>query len=80
MNREEVFEKLSEIMIEYIPELNGVTFTMEDSLHELGANSVDRMDIIVDIMEELGVKVSITKFANAKNIKEIIDILCEEYV
>jgi polyketide biosynthesis acyl carrier protein len=80
MNKQDVFEKLREIIIEYIPELSSVSFTMEDSLHELGANSVDRMDIIIDIMEELGVKVSLIKFAEAKNIKDIIDILCEEYV
>ena len=40
-------------------------------------NSVDRMEIIVETMRKIGVKINMLEFANIKNIQEMVDFLYE---
>ena len=51
--------------------------TLENSLKTLGANSIDRMDIIVDTMNAMKVKVPMVEFGKANCIGDIITIICE---
>ena len=55
MNKEEIFSVLRAHVAE-IMGLEESEFVIEDSLKDLGANSIDRMDIIVETMEELGIE------------------------
>lgn len=77
MLREEVVEcvkrSISEIMDIPTDEIN-----TSDSLKDLGANSIDRMDIIVMAMEEVGVKMQMMEFAKLKNIDGIIDVIYQK--
>lgn len=66
---------LKNYIIELLPDINPIGLQPEDSLKEIGASSVDRMDVIVGIQEILGVKVPMVEFAEAKNVQEIVDIL-----
>ena len=50
---------------------------MKDSLKEIGANSVDRADIIMFTMESLNIRIPMVKFGNAANIGDIVDIMYE---
>ena len=50
---------------------------VQESLRDLGANSVDRMEIIVETMRKIGVKINMLEFANIKNIQEMVDFLYE---
>jgi len=66
-----VFKKgIAEIMIDV--DINSIT--MQESLKELGMNSVDRADVLLQTMESLQVNVPMVKFATAKNISEIVDV------
>jgi polyketide biosynthesis acyl carrier protein len=51
-----------------------MTVTPEISLRELGANSIDRADILMQTMSDLNVKLSMVEFASAKNIGDIASI------
>lgn len=77
MSREEVVEcvkkSISEIMDIPISEID-----TSESLKDLGANSIDRMDIIVMAVEEVGVKMQMMEFAKLKNIDGIIDVLYQK--
>lgn len=77
MNRDEIFEVIKENILEVIPDISIENITFNDSLKEIGANSVDRADIIMFSMESLNIRVPMVKFGNAKNIGEIIDIMYE---
>jgi polyketide biosynthesis acyl carrier protein len=49
---------------------------MEQSLKDdLGANSIDRMDIIVQSMNDLKVKIPMIEFGRLKNIEGIVEVL-----
>lgn len=75
MTRAEIFEKMKEIIAD-IMDMDASGITESDSLKALGANSIDRADIIVTTIEEVDVKIPMMSFSNAKNIGEIIDIIC----
>ncbi|WFR55601.1 acyl carrier protein [Anaerocolumna sp. AGMB13025] len=80
MDKNEIFLIMKEIIAEILPEVYPGQITMEDSLKELGANSVDRMDIIIGLMERLGLKIPLVEFGQLKNIQGIIDLLYSKKV
>lgn len=75
MKREEVFKILKDAIEFVVPEINVEEVTMNDSLKELGANSIDRSEIIYTTMEDANVKLPMVSFNDAKNIGDIIDII-----
>ncbi len=80
MDKSEIFTIMKEIIAEILPEVYPGQITPEDSLRELGANSVDRMDIIIELMERLGVKIPLVEFGQLKNIQGIVDLLYSKKV
>ena len=77
MSKEEIFEIIKENILDIIPELDLSEVTMKDSLKEIGANSVDRADIIMFTVESLNIRIPMVKFGNAANIGDIVDIMYE---
>lgn len=75
MNMAGIFEILKRSIKEIMVDIDVDSLKMEDSIKALGANSIDRMEIIVMAMEEMGVKIPMLEFARAKNIGEIIGVL-----
>jgi len=73
--KEDIFGKLKEMVLDVLPELDPAQITLSASLRELGANSVDRADILISAMDELSVKVPMVEFAGAANIGEIVEIM-----
>ena len=67
-----LFANIADIMDMDESEIN-----VQESLRDLGANSVDRMEIIVDTMRKIGIKINMLEFANIKNIQEMVDFLYE---
>lgn len=77
MTRDEVFAVVKANVLAILPDLPPDAIAIDQSLKDLGANSLDRMDIVVNSMEELGVKVPLTHFAQARNIGGVVDLLHE---
>lgn len=80
MNKNEIFQIMKETIFEYLPELEAKEIVPTDSLKELGANSIDRMDIIVDTMGKISLKVPMVEFGGLKNIEEIVDVMHSKLV
>ena len=62
-------------LLEIIPELEGEEIDIEESLVDLGANSIDRGELITLTLETLELEVSRIEFVGAKNIKELADLM-----
>jgi polyketide biosynthesis acyl carrier protein len=58
-----------------IPALADHPFKPSDSLKALGANSVDRADIIMLTLETLSLKIPLIEMARAENIGELAGII-----
>lgn len=74
MTYDEVLHTFLNSFKEVFPEFNSKTISPQDSLRDLGANSVDRAEIIMLTLARLNLKVPLVNFAQAKNIGELIDI------
>ena len=62
---------------EVVPSLEEHHFIAEDSLCELGANSIDRSEIIMMALESLSLSIPLIKLAKAENIGELAEIIHE---
>jgi polyketide biosynthesis acyl carrier protein len=77
MNKEDIFRIIVQHTCEVVPSLVGRDFSINDSLSELGANSIDRVEIITMTLESLAQNVPLISFAKAKNFNGLVNILHE---
>ncbi len=78
MNKEEIFKTITNHACEVIPELEGHSFQLTDSLRELGANSLDRSEIVMMTLESLSLTIPLVDTVGAQDISELADILYEK--
>lgn len=79
MNQEEIFQLITKLIIEVIPELEDHDFGYEESLTDLGANSIDRVEIVLLTKEALSIDVPQTQLAKVRNIGELAHLFYENY-
>lgn len=75
MNLEDIIETIVRHTREVVSSLEGHDFQPTDSLKSLGANSVDRADIIMMTLESLALNIPLTEMAKAENIGELAGII-----
>ncbi len=63
---------------EVLPELASHDFKGSDSLRALGANSIDRSEIIMLTLETLGLKVPMIDLAKAENLGELVGLIASK--
>jgi len=72
-------EKIIEIIVDHtrevVPGLEEYKFQPGDSLKVLGANSVDRADIIMMTLESLSLNIPLIEMAKAENISDLAGII-----
>ena len=69
---------IRDILIEIIPEMSDQEISPNDSFTELGANSVDRGELITLVLERLQLNVPRIEFAGAQTINELTDLITEK--
>lgn len=75
MNKNEIFDMIKNLIVDYNPDVEIQNIKITDSLKEFGLNSIERMDLLVDLMENLKIKMPMVAFGNLKNIEGIVDII-----
>ena len=78
MREEQIFEMVVLIICEVIPGLEFHVFKPDDYLVDLGANSVDRAEIIMLALEELSLTTPRIELSEAKSIADLVRILYEK--
>ncbi|MEU7475037.1 phosphopantetheine-binding protein [Lentzea sp. NPDC042327] len=76
--REEVFAVLKEQLLEVLPDLDPAAVVPSASMSSLGADSMDRMDVVVGTVEALGIDAALHRFGDAANLGELTELLLEE--
>lgn len=74
--KEMVARTVREIVASILPNLPAENISGDKSLKDHGADSVDRVEIILTIMKRLGVDEPMSNFSNIANIDELVDYLC----
>ena len=78
MNRDEIFSLVINSCCQVIPELKGHAFSKTDRLVDLGANSVDRAEIVMMVMESLSLQIPRIELFGAKDIGELTEVFYEK--
>ena len=77
MAKEEIFEKLKELVVDQLG-VEDDEVTMEASMQDdLGADSLDLVDLVMSVEEEFGVKVADEDLENIKTVGDIVDYIEE---
>jgi polyketide biosynthesis acyl carrier protein len=71
----DVFEVIADHARDVVPSLAGHAFRAEEALKDLGANSVDRSEIVMMTLESLSINVSLVELAEATNLGELASLL-----
>lgn len=75
MTKEEILDVVARQVCEVLPDLEGHTFQRADRLVDLGANSVDRAEIVMMVMETLALRIPRVELFGVKNLGELVDVL-----
>ncbi len=75
MTIEDIFAIIVGHTREVLPGLDDHTFQFSDSLRELGANSIDRSEIVMLTLESLSLKIPMIEVAKAENMGELAGLL-----
>lgn len=78
MTREEIVKIVNESILENLPSLSMEQIVPEQSLRQIGANSIDRIDILLQCVEMTGIKIPMIEFANIESIHELVNLLYEK--
>lgn len=78
MSKQQVFETVKGAIREVLPDLDPSQISIEKQLKDLGANSIDRMEVVTISMEALGLKLPLMTFAQVGNIEGLVDVLVEK--
>lgn len=60
---------------ETVPELAEQVIGRDDSMADLGVDSIERSEIILGAMEQLGLKIPMVQLHGPRNIGELADLL-----
>jgi polyketide biosynthesis acyl carrier protein len=77
MEKQAVFDIIVRQLRDVLPELSGRQIGYLDSLRALGANSIDRSEIIMGVREELALHMPLVAFAKAECIGDLADIMLD---
>lgn len=75
MTREDVLEVVMRNLVDTIEELEGVEIDPAKSMRDLGANSLDIVEVVSASMRELKVKVPRSELNKLENINQLVDLL-----
>jgi polyketide biosynthesis acyl carrier protein len=75
MNKQEIFEIIKRNIAEVLPDVDGARVQPDISLRDLGANSIDRADILIQTMESLRLKFPLHELGSVKNLGGLVDFL-----
>lgn len=75
MGENEILSVLRGVVTDILPDVAVESVVREARLADLGANSVDRADIVAETLETLDLTVPLVEFATCSNIGEIVAVI-----
>jgi polyketide biosynthesis acyl carrier protein len=75
VTKSDVFNVIQRNLREILPDLQGTAIDPQQSMRQLGANSLDRADVVLQSMEALGLRFPLNEVAGVENIQGLVDFL-----
>ena len=80
MTKTEIFQIIKKNILTVLPSISPDIISADKYLKELGANSIDRMEIVTLTLEDLELKVPLVEIGELKGIQGLIDYLYEKKI
>lgn len=77
MEKTDIFDIIRKNTSEILGNIAASDIQISESLKNYGANSIDRMDIVIKSMEDVGVKIPLVELGGVQNIEGLVDVLFE---
>ncbi|KAA1246067.1 acyl carrier protein [Aquimarina sp. RZ0] len=74
----EIINLIRRNLLEIIPDLEGKEISNDDTLTDLGANSIDRGELITLTLERLDYDISRIEFVGVQTINELADLISKK--
>lgn len=74
-SKDEIFTLLTEKIRQVVPELGARQIAMSDSMADLGVNSMERGDILLDTMEALDLQIPLVTLHGSRNLGDLAQLL-----
>lgn len=78
VTKAEIFSVVQGHMLEILTKLAPGDVRSDISMRDLGANSIDRAEVVVKSMADLGLKIPLIEFGNVSSIGELVDVFYEK--
>ncbi|HTH50074.1 MAG TPA: acyl carrier protein [Candidatus Limnocylindria bacterium] len=69
-----IFEIVKGNILAVLPELESAGIQPASSMRDLGLNSIDRADVVINSMEQLELKIPLSEVAAMKNIQDLVGL------
>ncbi|WP_166923276.1 phosphopantetheine-binding protein [Flavobacterium poyangense] len=76
--KNQIIEQIRENLIDIIPELEGTTISNDETLLNIGANSIDRAELIALTLEQLEKEIPRIELAGAQTINELAELIASK--
>lgn len=77
MEKGNVFLVVKDAISDVLPDVDSGAVRIEQNLKSLGANSIDRTEIVMLSMEKLGIKLPLVSFGGVENIEEMVNVIVD---
>ena len=74
LDKQEIFNVIKANTIKILPDVRPEDVNIEGSLTDLGANSIDRVEIVMYSLQELGLKIPTPELHGLKNLRGLVDL------
>jgi polyketide biosynthesis acyl carrier protein len=76
----ELIELIKENLVEILPDVEKNNISINDNFTDLGANSVDRGELITITLERLNLNIPRIEFAGAQTIVDLADLIIKKNI
>lgn len=74
MTQQDIFQTVKSVTLEVLPFLPPEEVSIEKSLKDLGANSIDRMEVVTRSLERMELRIPLVEFGKVKNLQELVEV------
>lgn len=75
MTEQDLFEVVCRHIQEVLPDVEVERIQLDHNMRELGANSIDRMDVVIGVQDELGIGVPSEALSKVHNLRSLVAVL-----
>jgi polyketide biosynthesis acyl carrier protein len=74
LDKQLIFNVIKANTIKVMPDIRPEDVRIDGSLSDLGANSIDRVEIVIYSLQDLGLKIPTSEMHGLKNVQGLVDL------